>query len=1324
MIFAVPVHASGRADFAAAPSSGQTATINQLGGCSYQIFTNGTTIYAQNCHSGSIDYSGTVASTVISNAISALSNGGIVFIKAGLYTIATQIDFRSNIVIAGEGPATELQMAAGFSYDCSDNLCSLLNGYKVNNVTVRDLTLDGNWANNPLAPQQMLIGFQYSSRIQILSNTLQNSEYYCVYMWQGLDNLVDGNICRYFGGDGIHVGGNYYDYNAQSGSKIVNNVVEYGSDLGIVVGTNDVLVSGNTVHDMNLIATSPSTSGNTHACINSQSETNMTDLSITDNTLYNCLGYGIYNSPYFGYAINTLIEGNTIYNSGQGIYFSYSDFTTAENNTIDTIKGMGVYAGSTSAHWKLTNNTFRNIANYGLDLQGQTAQIVGNTFSHILYQSVTLFGATCTDYLIQGNIFDYQDNYVISVSSGSQVQIKGNNIKGNSSGYGIDIGSSAASYVLVQGNTIRSSSVGVNIRSGASYVTVVDNDLTGLATPISDSGSHTVIENNTGYNPQTLTTNVLSGSGSVTPNCPGGCSEAVASPIFVTATPASGSSFSSWSISGASCSGLSSTNPCAFTMPNNPVTVSATFTQTTVNSTTTSVSSSTMTTLSSTTNSTVSSTTSSVTSSTSNVSAQMFTAVGSGQGSVTPNCPNGCSETVGSQVTVTANPSSGWLFTGWSTQNGQSCSSNPCTFNMPNNQVTLKATFTQITQTLTANVASGSGTVTPNCPSGCSETVASSISITATAASGWSFSSWSISGASCSGLSSTNPCAFTMPNNTVTVSAAFTQVTQTLITGVDAGSGSISSNCPSGCGEAVGSSITVQANPSSGWQFSNWSTQSGISCSSNPCTFNMPNQQVTLKATFTQNPPSTQTLTTPVASGQGTVNPNCPAPSGCQETVGQTITVTGTASSGWQFSSWIITGASCSAGPSSNPCQFTMPNNALTLAATFTQVTQTLTTNVASGSGSVSPNCPGPNGCSMALNSSISVQATPASGWQFSTWNVTGATCSGEASSNPCTFSMPNNPASVSATFTDPQTLITSVDAGSGSVLPNCPSGCQQQVGRSVSVSATANSGWAFSSWTVTGASCSGGASSNPCTFTMPSNAVTLSATFTQIIVSSTTTSVSSSSITTLSSTTNSTVSSTTSSVSSSTTQVSAEIFAAVDSGQGSVTPNCPSGCSEAVDSSITVTATPSSGWQFSSWSSQIGISCSSNPCTFSMPNNAVTLRAMFTQLFDFRLANSGTSSNLGGIAVQHGSSGTISISVTLISGAPQTVSLSCAEANGNQLPTGVSCSFNPASNSPDFSSTLTVSTNSSTPIGYYTIRVIGTGGGLARVTIFTLCVT
>jgi len=97
-----------------------------------------------------------------------------------------------------------------------------------------------------------------------------------------------------------------------------------------------------------------------------------------------------------------------------------------------------------------------------------------------------------------------------------------------------------------------------------------------------------------------------------------------------------------------------------------------------------------------------------------------------------------------------------------------SCSSNS------NGQIVFTESNALVTRTLTT-VASGSGLVSPNCPTGCSEAVGSSISVTATSSSGWAFSSWVVTGAACSGGSSSKPCTFSMPNNDVTVSATFIQ---------------------------------------------------------------------------------------------------------------------------------------------------------------------------------------------------------------------------------------------------------------------------------------------------------------------------------------------------------------------------------------------------------------------------------------------------------------------------------------------------------------------------------------------------------------------
>jgi hypothetical protein len=109
------------------------------------------------------------------------------------------------------------------------------------------------------------------------------------------------------------------------------------------------------------------------------------------------------------------------------------------------------------------------------------------------------------------------------------------------------------------------------------------------------------------------------------------------------------------------------------------------------------------------------------------------------------------------------------------------------------------------------------------------------------------------------------------------VQLTITAQTQTLTTNVDAGQGSVSPPCTSGCSETVGSSQTVTATPSSGWQFSSWSTQNGQLCSSNPCVFSMPNNQVTLKATFSPQVSMVSSVIFPASAGSdwfiGNTNP-------------------------------------------------------------------------------------------------------------------------------------------------------------------------------------------------------------------------------------------------------------------------------------------------------------------------------------------------------------------------------------------------------------------------------------------------------------------
>jgi hypothetical protein len=112
--------------------------------------------------------------------------------------------------------------------------------------------------------------------------------------------------------------------------------------------------------------------------------------------------------------------------------------------------------------------------------------------------------------------------------------------------------------------------------------------------------------------------------------------------------------------------------------------------------------------------------------------------------------------------------------------------------------------------------------------------------------------------------------------------------------------------------------------------------------------------------------------------------------------------------------------------------------------------------------------------------------------------------------------------------------------------------------------------------------------------------------------------------------------------------------------------------------------------------------------------NTVVSMTATTaTAGFDFFLSNSGITT------VNQGSSGSNTITVTGVRGPFKPISLSCSG-----LPSGASCSFNPASNMPPYLSTLTIKTSASTPKGMYTITVTGTNGGKTHTTQFTLVVS
>jgi len=204
-------------------------------------------------------------------------------------------------------------------------------------------------------------------------------------------------------------------------------------------------------------------------------------------------------------------------------------------------------------------------------------------------------------------------------------------------------------------------------------------------------------------------------------------------------------------------------------------------------------------------------------------------------------CGSDCTEAyiIDTNVTLSALPATGQIFTGWS---GDCTGSSACTLSMSQNrQVT--ATF-QVGPTYALTVTrSGTGTVasTPagiDCGSDCSEPypAGTSVSLTATPAAGYAFSGWS---GACTG---TGTCSLTL-SAAKSVTATFQALPKYTLTLKRSGSGTITSSptgitCGSDCSEAYysGTVVTLTAVPATGYKFSGWS---GACTGTGACTLTM-----------------------------------------------------------------------------------------------------------------------------------------------------------------------------------------------------------------------------------------------------------------------------------------------------------------------------------------------------------------------------------------------------------------------------------------------------------------------------------------------------
>lgn len=362
----------------------------------------------------------------------------------------------------------------------------------------------------------------------------------------------------------------------------------------------------------------------------------------------------------------------------------------------------------------------------------------------------------------------------------------------------------------------------------------------------------------------------------------------------------------------------------------------------------------------------------------------------------------------GTTVTLTAAPSTGSTFVGWS---GAGCSgTGTCSITM-NAPESVSALFSLQSFTLSVGQSgSGTGTITSsvggiNCGASCATLLdfGTVVTLTATPGVGSTFAGWS---GACTGL---GPCTLTM-SAAASVTAAFDlRPIAVTVTRAGTGTGTVTSspagiNCGSTCMASFdyGMPVVLTAAPGAGSTFTGWS---GGGCSGTGSCVVTPIAATTVTATFTASIYNLTVSRAGTGTGVITSSPagiNCGATCTAPFVAPTVVTLTASPAVGSTFSGW--SGGGCSG---TGTCSVTM-TAAQSVTATFTlsMVTVTLAkTGPLAGSASVTSSPPGIT-CgatcsgSFAPGTVVTLTQTPG-GSVFNGWSGAGCTGTGD-----CTFTV------------------------------------------------------------------------------------------------------------------------------------------------------------------------------------------------------------------------------------------------------------------------------------------------------------------------------
>ena len=326
-----------RHDFGQKAKSSDANRLSNSIPASYTIYKDGTDYYGErNFPGGSDIIPNTDANTVIQAAINALpATGGTVFIKAATYALTDEIQMKSHVAIIGEGrDSTILKLNKGIYKNVIEAIGTAET--HVTDVTVKKLTVDGNYTNNPQQGvpagaeelDQNGVSFQYVDRGLIQDVYAYDNAWNGIQCYRSEYCIVDSCFVKKTGWHGIEF------WDDMLHSVISNNVVEgCTAGDGVVIeytGSYNCIAVGNAVYNCKYGLALYHPTGH---------------CGLVGNTAYDCSEYGILIES----AASCVVSGNTVYSGTVGAIGLF-----AKANCIRTVVSGNMFSTPIGMYLKVT----------------------------------------------------------------------------------------------------------------------------------------------------------------------------------------------------------------------------------------------------------------------------------------------------------------------------------------------------------------------------------------------------------------------------------------------------------------------------------------------------------------------------------------------------------------------------------------------------------------------------------------------------------------------------------------------------------------------------------------------------------------------------------------------------------------------------------------------------------------------------------------------------------------------------------------------------------------------------------------------------------